>query len=530
MTAPPASLAIDALRRQGRDLLRAGRLADAENLYRRLLADHSDSAAGHLELGISLMLQQRLDEAEAAMRRGLSLEPGDARGPYHLGEVLTAQGRLDEALASYRSALAIAPGLAEARANIGSLYLQLGRPQEAEAELRQAIAASSGLVQARNNLGIALALQNRWEDAIAAFREVIAASPGFADAHNNLGIALASGGRFNDAIRAYRQTLVLKPDHAGACHNLGNALKELGRLAEAEASYRRAIGVAPGHAVAWQHLGMVLCEQNRIAEGFECFLRHAALTEGAPSRLPHKLQHDREREAYLAEIAAGGPESGGRIAGPAVNPANSAAIQKEWQKAQPQIVIIDDLLTAEALEGLRLFCWRAPIWRKAYEEGYLGAMPEHGFACPLLAQIAEELPARFPAIFKSHPLLQHWAFKYDSRMSGIKLHADFAAVNVNFWITPDDANRDPQSGGLVVWDKAAPLDWSFARYNRSPDQIREFLAREGATKQVIPYRANRAVIFDSDLFHETDRIDFKDGYRNRRINVTLLYGRRGAPA
>jgi hypothetical protein len=42
----------------------------------------------------------------------------------------------------------------------------------------------------------------------------------------------------------------------------------------------------------------------------------------------------------------------------------------------------------------------------------------------------------------------------------------------------------------------------------------------------VPYRANRAVIFDSDLFHETDRIAFKDGYLNRRINITLLYGRR----
>ncbi len=42
----------------------------------------------------------------------------------------------------------------------------------------------------------------------------------------------------------------------------------------------------------------------------------------------------------------------------------------------------------------------------------------------------------------------------------------------------------------------------------------------------VPYRANRAVIFDSNLFHETDRPRFKDGYLNRRINITLLYGLR----
>jgi hypothetical protein len=45
-----------------------------------------------------------------------------------------------------------------------------------------------------------------------------------------------------------------------------------------------------------------------------------------------------------------------------------------------------------------------------------------------------------------------------------------------------------------------------------------------------PHRANRAIIFDSDLFHETDRITFKEGYLNRRINITMPYGRREAAA
>jgi len=43
----------------------------------------------------------------------------------------------------------------------------------------------------------------------------------------------------------------------------------------------------------------------------------------------------------------------------------------------------------------------------------------------------------------------------------------------------------------------------------------------------VPYRANRAVIFDSNLFHKTDRIRFAPGYENRRVNITMLYGRRG---
>ncbi|MGH7256636.1 MAG: hypothetical protein ACREI3_12775, partial [Nitrospirales bacterium] len=57
-------------------------------------------------------------------------------------------------------------------------------------------------------------------------------------------------------------------------------------------------------------------------------------------------------------------------------------------------------------------------------------------------------------------------------------------------------------------------------------EIRAFLTREGAQAVTIPYRANRAVIFNSDLFHETDRLRFREGYENRRINITLLYGQR----
>ena len=40
----------------------------------------------------------------------------------------------------------------------------------------------------------------------------------------------------------------------------------------------------------------------------------------------------------------------------------------------------------------------------------------------------------------------------------------------------------------------------------------------------VPYKSNRAVLFDSALFHETDRFTFQKGYQNRRINLTILYG------
>jgi hypothetical protein len=192
--------------------------------------------------------------------------------------------------------------------------------------------------------------------------------------------------------------------------------------------------------------------------------------------------------------------------------------------------VIDDLLTPDALESLQRFCWNSTIWRQTFESGYLGARLQQGFAAPLLAQVAEEVARAYPRIFKDHPLLYAWAFNYDQRFSGTKVHADFAAVNVNFWITPDKANQDLKTGGLLVWDVAAPPDWDFSRYNSDENRIRAFLSTSGARAMRIPYRENRAVIFDSDLFHETDRMIFSPGYTNRRINITLLYGQRESSA
>ena len=105
---------------------------------------------------------------------------------------------------------------------------------------------------------------------------------------------------------------------------------------------------------------------------------------------------------------------------------------------------------------------------------------------------------------------------------------DAAAVNVNFWITPNEANLDLTCGGVTVWDKEAPKDWDFRAYNdrQHKPKIMDFLRSSGASPVTVPYRENRALIFNSDLFHESDRCVFRDGYQFRRINVTFLYGHR----
>ncbi len=127
---------------------------------------------------------------------------------------------------------------------------------------------------------------------------------------------------------------------------------------------------------------------------------------------------------------------------------------------------------------------------------------------------------------RDHPLIEMWAYKCDQELSGLNKYADCAAVNINFWISPDDANCDPESGGLEVFKAEALMSWDFRRYNNEQDAIDEYLEEQGSESLIIPHRANRALVFNSNLFHETDDCHFCADYSNRRTNITMLFGHR----
>jgi hypothetical protein len=208
---------------------------------------------------------------------------------------------------------------------------------------------------------------------------------------------------------------------------------------------------------------------------------------------------------------------------------DAESIQDVYLDHPPGVVCVDDFLSDEALAELRLFCLESTIWStNRYAHGRLGSFFQDGFNCPLLLQIAEELQSALPRVIGDrYPLRQLWGFKSGPTLpADATTHADFAAVNVNFWITPEAANLDPSSGGLVVYDVDAPMHWDFATYNGRSDVIRPFLKQQESRAMVIPYRQNRAVIFNSDLFHGTDRVVFAEGYENLRVNITFLYGDR----
>ncbi len=191
-----------------------------------------------------------------------------------------------------------------------------------------------------------------------------------------------------------------------------------------------------------------------------------------------------------------------------------------------KVQVIDDFLTHDALEQVQKFCLESTVWRHPYKFGYVGAFPQDGFASISLFAIAEEFQAALGEAFNGYQLAQWWGFEYDAKLPGTDIHGDDADFSLNFWITPDAANLDPDTGGLVIWDKKAPSNWSFNDYNSGGDRVRQFLRDQSAESMTIPYRANRAVLFEGHLFHKTDGFAFVPGFANRRRSLTFLFRRR----
>lgn len=94
--------------------------------------------------------------------------------------------------------------------------------------------------------------------------------------------------------------------------------------------------------------------------------------------------------------------------------------------------MLDDLLTAEALQELRAVCLESSFWNSGKSKGYLGAYMDDGFTPAVIARLAQQMEQAMPSVFANHSLLMAWGYKYDvdGGASGIRTHADKAAVSI----------------------------------------------------------------------------------------------------
>lgn len=525
------------------------------------------------------------DQAVERLRHLHSAAPGNMSIRYLLGALELECDDPAAALPHLEAVVEAQPGHGQAAALLGSAYRRLGNDDSAVELWRSVLAGSPDDMRARLNLIEALLHRGDRDAARLEIARLPADIQDMPDAQLTLGLILHAAGETGAAVDYYRRCLELRPGDSLARRNLAAALQQLGDLDEAEDLLRKLLRESPDDPELMRNLGTLCKDRDNLPAALTAYARAMSVRRRrlAPEELDsvaddpearettlHSLRLELEQLEHLAGERVPVPEldrlvtgyrqviedlrgyapEGRRFAlpkehfavvgeamhrlvhlepapaldGGALNPdLDFGALQAQYRDSGPGIVVADDFLRAEAITGLRRYLHRSTVWfGYGKARGYCGSYMEDGFGCGLLLQIAAELRDRMPELLGRHHLNQMWAYIYDQRMQGITAHADPAAVNLNFWITPDDANLDPGSGGLVVSRREAPREWDFEQYNNRPEILEPYVA--GEDRVVVPHRCNRMVMFNSNLVHKTDDFSFRPGFTSRRINVTMLFG------
>lgn len=147
---------------QAWEIHQAGRIAQAEQVYRQVLAAQPDHASAWCFLGIACHDQQRYDEAIAAYRRALTLRPNFPSAYNNLGNTYRMLRRVDEAVAQFDQALALDPNYLLAYKNKGTTLCWEGRLQEAQATYEEAIRRGVADADIHKSLGILRLLRGDW--------------------------------------------------------------------------------------------------------------------------------------------------------------------------------------------------------------------------------------------------------------------------------------------------------------------------------------------------------------------------------
>ncbi len=178
----------------GLALVRSGRIAAAQPVFDRLLAEHADWP----ELNVLL------------------------------GQAAAQEGDFEAAVKHLERALELSSEVAEAQATLGNIYLRQGRLAEAVAAFRSELASYPADHRSRHVLATVLELDNQPQAALRELDLVLAVTPDFADARYLRGRILLEEGRLDEAAAQLLAAAELAPEDPNIRNQLGLAYQKLG--------------------------------------------------------------------------------------------------------------------------------------------------------------------------------------------------------------------------------------------------------------------------------------------------------------
>jgi hypothetical protein len=153
----------DQLYQRALSLHHAGKLAEAEGLYKTLLSYFPQQVEILTTLGIVLLQQGRSEAGFQQLKKSLSINPNQPAALYNMAVELQKLTRLDEALACYNQALKLNPQDINALINLGNTLKDLKQYKAAIASFENALALQPNIPSAHWNKALTHILLGEYE-------------------------------------------------------------------------------------------------------------------------------------------------------------------------------------------------------------------------------------------------------------------------------------------------------------------------------------------------------------------------------
>lgn len=198
--------------RAGLKLSEEGRLKEALQHYRELVAEHPDNAEVHEHLAVVLGKMKDNASAINEHQEAIRLGSDKPRYFYNFGNLYSRMNQLKDAERYYRETIRVSPSHWKAWTNLGNVLAEMKLYKDAERCLEQSAKLEPGKPAISNNLGVLYRETSRLDKAVASFNTALHHDPSYALAHYNLGMMFKERYDLDKAILHLEEYCKLAPE------------------------------------------------------------------------------------------------------------------------------------------------------------------------------------------------------------------------------------------------------------------------------------------------------------------------------